>query len=79
MVKTEDEIKQISRNGEIARFTTYIIERFAKLDENKIAKQVVRDDVCREMKALRVKLQCKEKEVFPPALLERCLKVLWDQ
>ena len=79
MVKTKEELTKLLRNAEVARFTSYMIERYTKYEESKITKATLRDDLCREMKAIRPKLGCKEKEVFPTCLLETCLKVLWDQ
>ena len=79
MVKSKEDTDKLMKHAEIARFAGFIMERFAKFEAKALSKHDMRDILVKEMKAVRAKCNGKEKDYIPKALMETCLKVLWDQ
>ena len=71
-------MSKLWEGSEVARFTVYILKQFSSVGTGAYTKGSLRDDIIRELKAMRAKFQKKENLVLPKVLYAECMKVVWD-
>ena len=69
-------LELLFRNAEVARFSACMLPKFAEISA-KYTKSALRDDMIRELKALRSKTELKEQKLLPKVYLQACLGVVW--
>jgi len=73
-----DNLTPLWKGAEASRFSATVLEKMNKLGGKDYGKADLREDVVRELKALRLKLQCKEDAVLPAVFRAEVMRIVWD-
>ena len=65
--------------AEVDRSTAHLLTLFAQLGKGAYQKPQLREDLIKELKALRVKTKVKECDSLHPVFFEEVQKILWDR
>ena len=79
MAMEKDNYHDLFNGAECARVITYLLCQWETVGVKAYTKASLRDDMCRELKALRVKTGKKEQETLHQPFLEEVLKIIWDR
>ena len=75
----DKDFKKLFQNAEGARCTVHLLPLWAKVGAPSFSKKDLREEVVKEVKALRLKTEKKEVETLPKAFYQEISRVLWDQ
>ena len=75
----DKDFKKLFQNAEVARCSIHLLSLWPKVGTPTSSKKDLREEVVKEIKALRMRTEAKEDKTLPKLFHQEITRVLWDQ
>ena len=73
------DFKKLFQNAEVARCSVHLLSLWPRVGSGSFSKKDLREEVVKEIKALRMRTEAKEDKTLPKLFHQEITRVLWDQ